>query len=280
MLLRIGPDLPLNLERPVEVALATISAPIVCVCWRGASVDSPGKCATLNLDDSSKGHDLVVTSGKLKAQHWYASVTALSSKVVVVCYQDIVDDEPFARCNSLRVIGMSLERGPNLDLSDGSTGAEDISVARLSDILAVVCYRGGLIKHYTTCNSLNLYGNSLEKGPDVVVHTEGAKMTSTSALSDTLALVCYRASEKVAEGVSPGRGVCNLLVASVTPATPPPTIDVTSTMPLKGIMGVTTGGAQRRPSPCIWVWILAVWIHIALRWTDSSSCRVELPGAE
>jgi len=261
--LRKEPYLALNLERPVEVALTTVSSTKVCVCWRGASTDSPGKCAMLHPSDSSKGTDVSITSGDLQATRWYASIAALSPKVVVVCYQDINGaSKAVARCNALRVIGMKLHLGPNLDISDGSTGAEDVTVVRLSDILAVVCYRGGMVQHYTTCNALNLFGNSLTKGPDLVVHTEGAMMTSASALSETKALVCYRATSKVPLNVFPGRGLCNILVAKVTPVTAAPSETTTAAVSPVG-PGVTSD-AKRRLSLSIWVWTCAVWTFVLL----------------
>lgn len=222
-------------------------------------MDSPGKCAMLHPSDSSKGADVSITSGDLQATRWYASIAALTQKVLVVCYQDSNEvSKTVARCNTLRVIGMKLHVGPKLSISDGSTGAEDVTVVRLSGVLAVVCYRGGMIQHYTTCNALNLFGNSLTKGPDLVVHTEGGMMTSASALSETKALVCYRGTSKVALNVFPGRGLCNILVAKVTPVTAAPSDETTTTALLRIGPGVANDASSRLPLPT-WACTFAVW---------------------
>lgn len=246
-------DLALNLVRPVEIAVASVSLAKAVVCWRGTSSSSAGTCSVLNVADSSKGPDLGVTIGSLQAQSWYASLAALTDRVVVLCYQDVEDGKFSGTCKTLRVVGMSLRQGPNLLMGDsptvGSSGIADISVARLSDVLAVVCYRGGMISYYTTCNGLNLYGASLTKGADLVVQNKGAGTTSLSVLTDTSALVCYH---------TPGtsKAVCNVLMAHVP--VPSPMTTVTTTKTTFAVVGRASNAADRSCALGMWAWAFAL----------------------
>lgn len=261
MALTIGDDLALNLERPLEVSTAKITDTKLILCWRGASTSIAGKCLVLvlNGDSTNQGPPLEVSSGILGSTSWHASTFALSSKTVAICYQDMVQVNssspvPTAKCNALRVKGTVLEKGDDIVLRDGSTvlGATEFSTARLSDVLGVVCYLGGLVAHYTTCNTLNLYGNTLAKGPDIVVHDNGAVSMSTSPLSDTSVMVCYRSSPESGE-----KGFCNVLVAQVPETTTWFPLETTSTPSLsaKG----TTNGIDSGRSTAAYVLVVLVW---------------------
>lgn len=242
-----GADLMLNLVRPVEIALAPVSDTKVVICWRGASSASAGKCSVLNVVDSQKGPDVEVSSGSLQAQPWFASLAALTDKVVVACYQDLENGKASGKCNSLRVVGMSLHKGPSLVITDGSvvgsSGSADISVTRFSDVLAAACYRGGMFAYYTTCIGLNLFGQSLTKGPDLVIRDDGARLTSVSAFSDTSALVCYHPWSK--------KTVCNILTAEVKSAAALLTT-FTTTRSIFAVVGRTSNSADRSCSLGFW----------------------------
>jgi hypothetical protein len=267
MALSIGDDLTLNLERPLEVATAAITATKLILCWRGASTSSAGKCLILVMDgdDATQGPPLQVSSESLGSTSWFASAVALSSRTVTICYQDMVQStsssssltEPTAKCNALRVRGTLLDKGDDLLLTAESStpGADDFSTARLSDTLGVVCYHGGQIAHYTTCNTLNLYGNTLAKGPDMVVHDNGAVSISTSPLSDTSVLVCYRSSTITGE-----KGFCNVLIAQVIQPTQNVPQITTTASPPASVKGQTNGVGSGRPTvACMFVflsWVL------------------------
>lgn len=264
--LNVGTDLALNLERPLEVSAAAISETKMILCWRGASTSIKGKCLALVLDGDSatQGPTLEVSSENLGSTNWYASVVALSEKTVALCYQDIVRPnstavEPIAKCNAIRVRGSRLDKGDDLLLTAGLPikGATDFSIARLSDTLGVVCYHGGMVGHYTTCNTLNLFGNTLAKGPDVVVHDNGAQSISTSPMSDTSVLVCYRSSP-----VAGDRGICNVLLAKVaeTPTGDTPETVTSTTFSTTTAGKVTARGVKHGQSPVACALAFLLWM--------------------
>ncbi|RLD66514.1 MAG: hypothetical protein DRI84_04655 [Bacteroidetes bacterium] len=118
----------------------------------------------------------------------HTSVTKLTDTKAIVCYSDRDNSDHGTAC-VLDINGSTITAGDEHVFYSGSTYY--ISIIRLTDTKAVVCYMGGSHQYGTAC-VLDVSGSIITSGDVHVFNSGSSPDVSVTALTSTKAIVCYR----------------------------------------------------------------------------------------
>lgn len=190
----------------VDGSSATASTlAVVCYSDTASQPFGQGRCATLSSSGMvlTKGADILVNSAFTS----YISVARLSETACLVCYASGASGLS-GICTGLTLTDANLTVFDHLEITENITS--HVSVSRLSEDAAIVCYSDESDENYGKCSVLNYGGGALSQGTGFIVNGDDSYHISVAGFSETEAVVCY------ASGNSSNIGTCTAVSLSGT----------------------------------------------------------------
>jgi len=106
-----------------------------------------------------------------------------------VCYKDEGNSNYGTSC-ILNISTGSIVAGSEVVFNSGST--YDTSVTKMTDDIAIVCYKDGGNSNYGTSCLLNVSTGYIVVGSEVVFNSGNTEYTSIAKMTDDIAIVCYK----------------------------------------------------------------------------------------
>jgi len=179
-----------------SVALTSFSENVSIACYNHKHAGQiEFVCTALNASSNQilRGTDVVVDMGTSASQ---ITVAAFSPEVGAVCYRVAQFNArlPYAgTCVQLRLANATLSLGRAVTF--GSASGMGISLEVFSAEYAFACYTprsSGSVSLGLMCNVLEVSGEWLLKGSDLVLSSSDVSQVHISSLSSTTVMICFR----------------------------------------------------------------------------------------
>jgi len=135
-------------------------------------------------DFDTKGDEVVFNSGTTH----YTSITKMTDDIAIVCYKDVSNSDYGTSC-LLNISTGSIVAGSEVVFNSGNTYS--ISITKMTDDIAIVCYQDNGNSNYGTSCILNISTGSIVAGSEVVFNSGYTSYTSITRMTDDIAIVTY-----------------------------------------------------------------------------------------
>ena len=119
----------------------------------------------------------------------HVSVAKLTDAKAIVCYTDAGNSD-FGTACVLDISGSTITAGNECIFNNGNT-QYGVSVTKLTDTKAIVCYTDTGNSGYGTSCVLDISGSTITAGDEHVFNNAATTRTSVTKLTDTKVIVCY-----------------------------------------------------------------------------------------